>query len=104
MTVVTAKLAIPTAAGLGFQNHRQRFAVGRFVLPPELRDQGRERLVDRCVDVNVFGDGESRFDCRCRRDAHRFASACALMRRNCPRQYCSNKLLHSWMARSMSAL
>ena len=44
--------------GSRLEDHRQRLAVGRLILPAHLRDQRSERLLQRRADVDFFGDGE----------------------------------------------
>ena len=56
VAVVAAELTIPAAARTRLEHHRQRLAVGRFVLAAHLRDQRLERLLQRCAHADLFGD------------------------------------------------
>src|SRR6187200_13167 len=95
MSVVATEVAIPAAARVCLDDHRQRGAVARLVEPSDLRDERLERLLDGRADVDVFRDGEGlNFQGRCC-GAHCFSSACALMRRSCPRQCWANIPLQS---------
>ena len=55
----TAEVAVPAAARMRLQDHRQRRPVGRFVESPHLRHERFECPLQRGADADFFRDGEA---------------------------------------------
>src|SRR5271170_894947 len=54
MSVAVAQVAVPAAAGPGFDLHAERLAVGGFVAGPELLEQRGKGYIQRRLYMNLL--------------------------------------------------